>query len=236
MGEIQIFGDTKELAQGAAQYFARCSAEAISSRGLFNVVLSGGNTPKIMFQILRCHPYDSQIDWKNTHIFWGDERDVGPDDPKSNYRMAHNSLLRRIPIPKNNINRILSEYGAKIAAARYEITLRDHFNGKLPRFDLIFLGMGVDGHTASLFPNTEALKKSKQWVVPNYIPPQKTWRVTMTATVINEARNIVFLINGENKIDRMRQVLQGPYQPNRLPSQLIKPINGKLIWMVDHPI
>ncbi len=236
MVEIQICADATDLALNAAQYFEHCSTDAIASRGLFNVVLSGGSTPKKMFQILRCNPFTKRIDWKKTHIFWGDERDVCPDDPESNYRMANESLLMHVPIPKNNIHRIISELGAKCAAARYESKLRILFNGQLPRFDLIFLGMGEDGHTASLFPFTEALYESTRWVVPNYLKLKNTWRVTLTAPAINESRNIVFLVSGESKMERLRQVLHGPYQPKVLPSQLIKPQNGNLIWMVDHQV
>ena len=236
MHDIQIFSDATKLAINAAQYFEKCSAEAIASRGNFNVVLSGGSTPKSMFQVLIRDSFLERIDWEKIHIYWGDELDVCPDDPESNYHMAHESFLVHIPIPEKNIHRIFSELGPNNAAASYESTLRGIFIGHLPRFDLVFLGMGTDGHTASLFPFTDALCESTRWVVPNFLKLQNIWRVTMTAPVINESRNIVFLVSGESKLKRLRQVLQGPYRPKTLPSQLIKPHNGKLIWMVDQPV
>jgi 6-phosphogluconolactonase len=236
MKEIQVYTDATKLANAAAQYFWQCSAEAIESRGRFNVVFSGGSTPKAMYQILGCIPWIEQIDWERTHIFWGDERDVNPDDPESNYGMAREALLLHVPIPDKNIHRIFSELGAHGAASSYERTLRLYFENEFPRFDLVFLGMGTDGHTASLFPLTDALQETTRWVIPNFLKQKNTWRITLTAPAINAARHIVFLVSGENKMERLRQVLQGPYQPELLPSQLIKPQHGTLIWMLDHPV
>jgi len=150
--------------------------------------------------------------------------------------MTHEALLARVPIPGKNIHRVFAEKGAHNAAAGYERTLRRFFDDRFPRFDLVYLGMGTDGHTASLFPHTSALDETDLWVVSNYLQQQNIWRVTLTAPAINAARQIVFLVSGESKTERLHQVLYGPYQPTLLPSQLIKPKQGILIWMVDHPI
>jgi len=236
INDVQVFADGADLAGAAAQVFIQNAAEAITARGCFNVVLSGGSTPKAMYQLLATHSLAEQIDWGSVQVFWGDERDVPPDHPESNYRMANEALLEHVPIPRKNIHRIFSEEGAQSAAADYEHTLRRIFDGHFPCFDLVYLGMGIDGHTASLFPHTFALDETVLWVVSNYLPQQNIWRVTLTASAINAARKIVFLVSGERKTERLIQVLHGPYQPKLLPSQLVKPKQGELLWMVDHPI
>ena len=181
----------------------------------------------------------SQVDWKRVRFFWGDERHVPPDHPDSNYRMAREALLDRVPIDPEHVYRIKSEDpDAARAAADYEDTLLTAFDmttGSAPQFDLILLGMGPDGHTASLFPSTDAVRETRRLVVANHVPSLNAERITLTAPVFNAGATVLFLVTGENKAPALKAVLEGPYDPNRLPSQLIRPTRGRLIWLLDPP-
>ena len=232
MSDIRIAPDARALAEMAAKTIQTLANEAIQARGRFTIALSGGSTPKALFKLLASHYHDT-IDWTRTFIFWGDERCVPPDHADSNYRMARETLLDHVDLPAENIFRLKGELPPPEAAEDYERVLHGFFGDELPRIDLILLGMGDDGHTASLFPHTEALKETQRWVVPNYVTAKETWRLTLTAPVINNAANVMFLIAGTDKAERLKQVLQGDYQPETLPSQLIKPTKGNLIWGVD---
>ncbi|MEP6984061.1 MAG: 6-phosphogluconolactonase [Chloroflexota bacterium] len=233
MTNIRVAPDVATLARQAADTIQNLANTSISQAGRFSIALSGGSTPKTLFQQLAAD-YKQKIDWNNTQVFWSDERCVPPDDADSNYKMARETLLDIVPLPASNIYRIKGELQPADGAAQYESTLRSYFHDQLPRFDLIMLGMGDDGHTASLFPGTDAVNERQRWVIPNHVVSAKqTWRITLTVPVINNAANVMFLVAGTGKAERLKQVIQGEFKPNELPSQLIKPTDGNLIWAVD---
>lgn len=233
--QILRVANAPALAQRAAAMFQQMAQEQIVQHGRFTVALSGGSTPKAMLALLADVPYCQMIDWSRVYIFWGDERCVPPDHPDSNYRMTSESLLTKVPVPPENVFRMHGEAAPAQAAQLYTAQLRQFFQtDALPRFDLVFLGMGADGHTASLFPHTTALHAAAGLVaVENYVEKLKSYRLTLTAATINQARTIIFLVSGADKAPALREVLQGTPQPELYPSQLIKPINGELIWLVD---
>ncbi len=232
---VQILPDASHLAQQAAQIFVDLSAEAIAERGRFLVVLSGGNTPRATLSLLASPGIAKQVNWGSVHVFWGDERCVPPDHPDSNYNMARQTLLAHVPIPDGNIHRMRGELDPAQAAAEYEALLHVFAQGNLSlRCDLIYLGMGDDGHTASLFPGTAAVKEKQRWVMAHYVEKMGMWRITMTPPVINAAAHIRFLVQGSDKADTLQQVLLGPRQVDHLPSQVIQAgSGGDLLWLVD---
>lgn len=234
---LRLFADVQALSEAASQEWVRCSREAIAARGRFTVALSGGSTPKRLYQLLAAEPFRSQVDWSRVEVFWGDERCVSPDHPDSNYRMAREALLMHVPIPAEHIHRIEAERADRDAAAReYEAVLARVFGvavgAEPPALDLILLGMGPDGHTASLFPHTQALDETKRWVVANHVPQLNTDRLTLTRPILNRGREVLFLVAGDDKAERLAEVLAGPADPKRLPSQSIQP-DGQLVWFVD---
>jgi 6-phosphogluconolactonase len=209
-------------------------------RDRFTLVLSGGSTPKQMFHLFaseEIYRNNPPIFWEKVHFFWGDERHVGPDHPESNFKTAFDLMLSKLQIPAGNIHRIKGEMAnAADAAKEYEQELRDFFQltgEALPRFDLIFLGLGNDGHTASLFPGTRALGEERKLVVSNWVGKLDTDRITMTAPVINNAEKVVFLVAGEDKAMPLKSVLEGAHEPQQLPAQLIQPQRGRLLWLLD---
>ncbi len=234
---IRVFPDVDALSIAAAREFIRCAGEAIAARGRFTVALSGGSTPKRLYQNLAAEPFRSQVDWGRVEFFWGDERCVPPDHPDSNYRMAREAILAALPIPAEHIHRMEGERSDLDAAARdYEAVLARVFDinvgGEPPAFDLILMGMGPDGHTASLFPHTKALEETTRWVVANHVPQLNTNRLTLTRPILNRAQEMLFLVAGADKAERLAEVLTGPPDPKRLPSQSIQP-DGRLVWFVD---
>jgi 6-phosphogluconolactonase len=234
---IRVFPDVDSLSVASARDFVRCAGEAIAARGRFTVALSGGSTPKRLYQLLAAEPYRSQVVWGRVEIFWGDERCVPPDHPESNYRMAREAMLDHLPIPAEHIHRMEAERSDRDAAARdYEAVLARLFGvsagGQPPALDLALMGMGPDGHTASLFPHTKALEETSRWVVANHVPQLNTNRLTLTRPILNRAREALFLVAGADKAERLTEVLAGPADPNRLPSQSIQP-DGQLLWFVD---
>lgn len=233
MAEIVRYTDAEALARAAAQQVVLLAQQAISTRGHFSIVLSGGSTPRMLYEALARLPFRDQIDWQNTHVFWGDERCVPPDHADSNYHMAHKALLTHVPVDTKQIHRLRGEDAPDLAASTYETALKRFFAPQSPQFDLILLGLGDDGHTASLFPGTTALHEETRWVAANYVPKLAAWRLTLTPHVINQAAAIVFLVVGEGKADILREVVHGPYQPELYPAQRIEPETGRLIWMVD---
>jgi 6-phosphogluconolactonase len=233
MSIIRILPDKDSLMQAAADLTSQAAEQAIAEQGRFSLALSGGSTPRALYQLLVDTPYRERISWANVHIFWGDERCVPPDDIESNYRMARESLLEHVPLPPANIHRIQGEQPPQAAAAAYAAELAQFFAGEMPRFDLVLSGMGDDGHTASLFPHTAALDETEKWVTANYVPQKDTWRITLTLPVINAAQQVVFLVTGAEKAKRLREVLYGPQQPYNLPSQRIQPTSGNLVWLLD---
>ncbi len=231
---IRVYAEADELALKAARRFARLADQYVVGCGRFTVALSGGSTPKKMYALLADKPFVDTVPWGSIYFFWGDERCVPPDEPESNYRMVYETLLSKVPVTQENIFRIAGEdEHHKRAAKVYSKTIREFFGTDSPRFDLIFLGMGPDGHTASLFPHTEALKVDDKIAVANYVEKLEAFRITLTATSINNARNVTFLVAGEDKAATLKEVLEGPHLPEDYPSQLIQPKDGTLLWMID---
>ncbi|MGC1784203.1 MAG: 6-phosphogluconolactonase [Acidobacteriaceae bacterium] len=230
--------DIEALSAAAAEWMTTAVQQAIAARGIAKIAISGGNTPRRTFELLAdpLHPFRQRIDWARLLLFWVDERCVTPDNPDSNYRMTREALLSKVPLPESNIVRIEGELNPEEAAARYESALRNRFRlegAELPRFDLVQLGMGPDGHTASLFPHSEALDSMMHLAVANHVEAKDVWRITLTWPVINHANDVMFLIGGEDKSKVLHEVLLGPYQPDVLPSQLIRPESGELSFLLD---
>jgi 6-phosphogluconolactonase len=231
--------DAAALARRAAQYFAEKSAAAASERGLARIAISGGSTPKAAFGLLGdpAQPWRSQMPWDKLDLWWVDERCVPPDDADSNYRMTREALLDKVPLKPEQIHRMEGELDPVEAAAKYEMELRNGFGLKdsdRPRFDLLQLGLGPDGHTASLFPHTAALHETARLVTANHVETVKdSWRVTLTQPVINNASDVFFLISGQDKARILKEVLTGPHDTERLPSQLIAPVGGILTLLLD---
>jgi len=230
---MQTYPDLETLSRAAARLFARQADQAVKVRARFSVALSGGQTPRRTYEILTQPPFRDQVPWERTHVFWGDERCVAPDDPRSNARLAREALLGRVPLPPAQIHPVSCTNSPATAATEYAALLREFFGAGPPRFDLIFLGLGEDGHTASLFPYDGALEERQRWTAAVYVPAQYLHRVTLTATLINQARVVVILVAGAAKAGALREVLHGPWDPHRLPAQLIKPEPGELYWLVD---
>lgn len=235
--EIKVFSSVAELNEFAAAKFADLSREAIRQRGAFTVALSGGSTPKKLNALLSSDAFRSKIEWRKIQFFFGDERNVPSDSEESNFRMASETLFSKLEIPAENIHRFPTETGdAKTAAEKMQREIQNFFNladGEFPRFDLIFLGMGADAHTASLFPATAALKEDKRIAVENYVPQFDTFRLTLTFPVINNARNVIFLVAGADKAEAVREVLKGKDNAEKFPAQKVQPENGKLLFLAD---
>jgi 6-phosphogluconolactonase len=235
MSEIRKLPDEAALAEAAAEHITALAKTVTADKGRFSIALSGGSTPVKLYELLASDAYSEQIDWPSVHIFWGDERCVPPDHVDSCYKMARDTLLDYVPIPEQNVHRMLGEIRPDEAAARYEHELKRFFGETelFPRFDLILLGMGDDGHTASLFPGTNALLEEKRCVIENYVPAKQMWRITLTRPTINAAANVIFLAAGAGKAIRLQQVLRGDYNQDGLPAQLVQPKNGIVTWFVD---
>ncbi|MDP9052531.1 MAG: 6-phosphogluconolactonase [Acidobacteriota bacterium] len=223
-----------EVAAAAAELFASAATVAAEARGVARIAISGGTTPKAMFALLADsnQPYFARVPWDKLHLFWVDERCVPPTDPDSNYRMTNEAMLCQVPLPAAQIHRMQGELDPPLAAANYEALIRAEL-GSQPVFDLVLLGMGDDGHTASLFPHTAALHEIDRLVVANHVPQKDTWRITLTQPVLNRALAVTFLIEGAAKADVLHDVLLGPYDPQSRPSQLIRPSNGTLTFLLD---
>ncbi len=232
--EIRIFKDLERLSHDAADLFIEQAANAIKERGHFLVALNGGSTPTRLFQLLAT-TYRDQVDWSNIHVFWGDERCVSPDDPGSNYGQARDTLLRHIPIPDLNIHRVKGELEPVEASRDYALTLKRFASlpFEFPRFDLIYLGMGEDGHTASLFPGSPVDVTEPTLPVTAHYQDRPANRVTMTQLVFDQARMVVFLATGEKKSVTLAEVLSDRYTPELYPAQRINTKNGQVIWLVD---
>jgi 6-phosphogluconolactonase len=231
---VHVFADAERVARAAAARFVELAGECVSARGRFCVALSGGSTPRGIYELLSGQEFAPRVGWPKVHVFFGDERCVPPDDKESNYRMARESLLSRVAIPGGNVHRMIGEGDAAANARLYEDDLRAFFGGdRLPRLDLVMLGMGDDGHTASLFPGSPALDESRAWVVANRVEKFAAYRLTLTAPVINNAAHVTFVVTGAGKAERLREVIEGPRDPPRLPAQLIRPASGALEWFID---
>jgi 6-phosphogluconolactonase len=237
---VTVLDNRTALMRAAADEVVGQAAGAIGRRGRFDWALAGGKTPEELYALLASREYVSRVDWSRVHFYWGDERCVPPDHPDSNYRMARASLLDAIQPPAENVHRVPGELEPKLAAERYEAELRrcfdraEHFEltGGFPAFDLILLGMGPDGHTASLFPGSPALAETRRWVVANPIEALTTTRLTLTLPVLNAAASALFLVAGADKAERLGQVLSGASSPE-LPAQRVRPRGVEPQWFVD---
>jgi 6-phosphogluconolactonase len=227
----------EEVGGEAAARFQRLAAGSIAATGRFSVALSGGSTPRALYRSLAEPPSRDATDWTRVHLFWSDERFVPSDHADSNYRLAREAFISRAPIPAGNVHPFPTDAAdPQTAAAQYEETLRRFFaspEGETPRFDFILLGLGADGHTASLFPESPALDEHRRLVVAAHVPKLDASRLTLTPPVLRAARHIVFLVAGLDKASTLREVLHGPYDPHRLPAQLARPEDGDLTWLVD---
>ncbi len=230
---INIFPTPQALSEAAARHIIELAKYYIQKNGRFTVSLSGGSTPERLFKLLAQSPYIDQMPWQNTCFFWGDERCVPLDDERNNAYQAIKLLFSKVNIPANNIFRIPTHLPPQAAAAQYEQTIKDFFGNAKPRFDLTLLGMGDDGHTASLFPGTEVLHDTKHLVKEIYIDKVSMHRITMTAPFINQSHHIIFLVTGAGKAEILKTVLQDNHEPELYPAQLIQPVDGTLLWMVD---
>jgi len=229
---VEVFRSSEELAHAAAEKFIHCSRRA-ENPNRFSVLLSGGKTPARIYELLASNGYKERINWEGTHFFFGDERVVPWNHPDSNYGMVYRTLFSRLPIPVQNIHRIIGEGNPKKRTKTYEEELKNFFHGqRWPRFDLIFLGMGADGHTASLFPGSRSSKVISHWVTIAKKPKPAELRITVTMPVINNGRHVVFLVTGREKAQRLKEVLRSEEFP-RYPAQLVKPVDGTLEWLVD---
>lgn len=248
--QVLVFPNIEELSRFAAAKFIEIGNEAIKKRGRFTVALAGGSTPKFLFRLLTTENFKSQIDWKSVFFFFGDERTALPDAEESNFRMANENLLKPLQIPEANIFRWQTELrDAELIAEKYEQTIERFFDlernppaaaggsdlSQFPQFDMILLGMGADGHTASLFPFTTALNETEKITVTNMVENLDTIRFTLTFPVINNAANVIFLVSGEDKAATLKEVLEGEFQPLKYPSQSVKPDDGSLFWLIDEP-
>jgi 6-phosphogluconolactonase len=230
---IWSYDDYEALSNAAAGIFVQRAREAVQQKGWFGVVLSGGHTPQRTYELLAEPPYRDHVSWGQVHVFWGDERCVPHADPRSNIRMARQALLDQVPIPASQIHPITCGQAPEEGAKDYEAAIREFFGNRPPRFDLIFLGLGENGHTASLFPESPVLQEQMRWVAEVYVAEQDLYRVTLTAPFINQAAVVAFLVSGSNKANVLKEVLEGPADPAHLPAQLIQPVNGELHWLVD---
>ena len=238
LAEVRVLADVGAMARAAAELFVQHARSAVEARGRFTAALSGGSTPRALFSLLADDPeLRSLTPWNHVHLFWGDERHVPPDAAESNFRMTREALLDRVQIPAENIHPIVPAFAQAADLARaYELELTRFFSlsaGAPPTFDLVLLGMGADGHTASLFPDSPALAEQNQLVIANWIERFSAHRITLSALALNAARAVVFLVSGADKAGTLHEVLHGPYEPHRLPAQLIDPQRGPLIWLVD---
>jgi 6-phosphogluconolactonase len=234
--ELRRLTTPQDLFQAAAEEVIRSATDAVAQRGRFTIALSGGSTPRNLYTLIAANA-STTLPWDQMFFFWGDERHVPPDSPDSNYRMAKEALLSKVPIPAANIFPIPAENpDASEAAETYEQTLQKFFAvapGEFPRFDLILLGMGPDGHTASLFPETAALQEKSRLVVANWVEKLGSSRITFTPPLLNAARCVAFLVSGADKAAALHEVLEGNAPAEKYPSRLVQPRDGKLIWFVD---
>jgi 6-phosphogluconolactonase len=234
--EIRVLTTPQELFASAAEEVVRLANQSVAERGRFTIALSGGSTPKSLYNLLASNARTA-LPWDRMYFFWSDERHVSPADPDSNYRMADEAMLSKVPVPPGNVFRVPAEnQDAAAAAKEYESTLRTFFQlepGQLPRFDLILLGMGPDGHTASLFPGTAGLQEKSRLVIANWVEKLKTHRLTFTLPVLNAARSVAFLVSGTDKAPVLKAVLEEDVVREQYPAKLVQPTDGKLIWFLD---
>jgi len=238
--KIRILADTEAISRAAAETIIKDISDCLQAQDTYSIALSGGSTPRRLYELLANDAkLQVQIPWDRVHFFWGDERHVPPNHPDSNYRMADTALLSKVPIPSTNIHRIKAEDSdADKAAADYEQEIRRFFKidtGQMPRFNCVLLGMGPDGHTASLFPGTSAFEETKRLAVANWIEKFQSYRITLTGPLFNNADRILFLVGGMEKADTLKAVLEDDSKTTRFPVQLIQPTHGEVTWFLDQP-
>jgi len=231
--QLRCFATTQALYAAAAAAFTTQACEVIAARGRFHVALAGGDTPRPLYELLATAPYRDALDWSQVHIWFGDERCVPPDSKRSNYRMVDEALLQQVPLSAAHIHRMHGEDEPEAAARAYERALLDSFGEDVPRLDLILLGIGADGHTASLFPGVAALRERQRRVCAQYVEVQQEWRLTLTLPVLNAAAALWVLAHGADKAEVLERVLTGPQQPDLLPIQNLAPASGRLEWWLD---
>jgi 6-phosphogluconolactonase len=236
--DVVVLPDAAAVTRRAAEEFLQSATESVAQKGFFTIALAGGSTPRALYTLLSDEPtFRSKIPWEKIHFFFGDERHAPPDSPESNFRMANESLFSKGLVKPEQITRIKGEYpDTEKAALEYEQAIRAYFklkDGEYPRFDLVLLGMGDEGHTLSLFPGTRALHASNRIVVRNWVGKLFTERITLTVPAANQANRAIFLVTRADKALALKAVLEGPYEPEQLPAQFIQPANGKLLWLVD---
>lgn len=229
---VEVVQDAESLSARASKLFLSIARKAIETRNDFTVALSGGSTPKALYERLARESANDSL-WTRAQIFWGDERCVLPDDEESNYRMAYESLLRRVPVPAENIHRMRGEDEPERAAADYSRVVSETLASRALKFDLILLGLGEDGHTASLFPHSSALEEREKIVAANWVEKLRASRLTFTVPLINRARSVLFLVSGEKKRDALRRVLSDNADPRDCPARFVQPLSGNLIFLVD---
>ena len=231
---ILVFPSAEDVARAGAERFVVQAKTAIAKRKAFSVALAGGNTPRRMYELLASDDFKTQVDWSAVRIFFGDERSVPGNHPDSNYRAAYESLISRVPIPVEHVYAIEGSGDPAENAQLYEKELRSAFPDSVwPGFDLVLLGLGKDGHTASLFPETEALREDKAWVVANWVKGMQTWRITLTAPSICAAHEVQFMVTGPDKAPAVEAIIKGEPDPERYPAQLITPKSGLPTWLLD---
>ena len=233
--QVVIYPDTNTLSHEAAQYIVRLANEAIVSHGRFSIALSGGSTPRVLYGLLGDEPYRSQIAWSQVEFFWSDERCVPPDSSDSNYQLAQEVLLSKVPIPASQIHRMPADKSDRDAASlEYTQEMQRVFGtDRIPSFDLLQLGMGPEGHTASLFPHQPSLQEQQRLVMPVNVPKPPPPRLTFTPPLLNAAKHVLFLVTGADKAEAVQAVLEGGYQPEEYPAQIVRPPHGDVTWMLD---
>lgn len=233
--ELKVCEDFESLSRCAAEKFIAQAQKACDEKGRFSICLSGGGTPRRTYELLAADAYRSKVDWSRVHVFWGDERCVPSNDDRNNAKMARKAWLDQVPIPSEQIHAIDGATDPHQSAVSYEHTLREFFRDEPNTFDLNLLGLGENGHTASLFPGTAVLDETERWVAETFVAEQDMNRITLTVPVLNRAVLTVFLVSGAAKAQVLKDVLEGPSQPSVLPAQLICPTDGQLLWLVDRP-
>lgn len=230
---VHVVDSAADFAKNAADFIVSRAKAVIEKRGRFVIALAGGGTPKPVYEQLARPEVSAGIDWDKTHVFFGDERCVSPADEQSNFRMAREALLERVPLPEAHVHRMLGEVEPELAALAYEQELKRLFRCERPAIDLVLLGIGGDGHTASLFPGTAAVREQDRLVVAQYVDKMASWRVTFTPALLDQAGEVLFLVEGAGKAEVLQRILEGPYQPDVLPSQRVQLPGGRVHWMAD---
>ncbi|HEY0271816.1 MAG TPA: 6-phosphogluconolactonase [Chitinophaga sp.] len=231
--ELHIAKDPAQLSENLAAWISNYILEVLQEQPRFSFVLSGGNTPKALYQLLAKAPYNTMIPWEKLDFFWGDERVVPFEDSRNNALMAYNTLLNHVPVKPEQIHVMKTDIDPVASAAEYQKFLEHYFRGQAKTFDLVLLGMGDDGHTLSLFPGTEVVHEQEKWVTAFWLPAQDMFRITLTAPVVNKAACIIFMATGNGKALTLKNVIEGEYNPDLYPSQQIRPKSGELHWFVD---